>query len=931
MHELVAASRVSMLKRHSVFLFALFLFGAVAAEARVLSYAPVSDRNAVPAVQHRMNRHFLLVEDMTGQPTFWWGPMDLVAQLVLHDSTGQEEPKVVYPTNGGHARIAGSAVRQDEGSAPRLFASVVSGTTAATTYKHLLSRDGGASWIELPLPGNGRLLQEAVPDLGGPHARVRGSQIRIGTSAVPFVVALQVGAETQVWSVRESGAVTHLAKFAGIARLVGSDRSGERVVIALPPAEGGLIPLRVVHVESGASEQPGAVATHLHRLETWLTPSGALYISGLSTGSDAKLWKLESGTIVEIASAPASQASPFLIAVPTADYSGAWILERPPGSPAVLSLHEGSTKTEQWTDITSPEIEAIHASASGTKLLIQVHRPRPQTDRIFIDPALAVWTVGDPAPRQYDELFLNEGPIKGFVHLDVDAMESGAPFIFDSASMTTFVPGGCCLSAGGGGGDVIQEWGVVRASLAQKLILPGVARLPGAYGTSWRTDVLFRNGDDEPLPLTVRYVPQINIGGQSLEGVLTLQPNQVRLMRDALHTMFGVEVGGGVLHLEPPVGRSVQVVSRTYTDSEAGTYGMGLLAIDSNAAAGPRFPLYFSGGIQGEHFRTNFLITDASGRGTGAHIRFHGSEPEKSWHTFEVAAPAGGQRQFNGIGPMFSISGFASGSLVVEPERGTSIATVVVIDNRTNDPTYFPPDLPTSVTRIIPVIGHLDGANDSRYRSDLYLFNPDDRPQTILLRAKAWDSAPGSQESALNLTLLPKESKVIRDVLHTAFGMTGLARLRFSSAPTGESIRVTSRSYTIDDSGATYGLLIPPLNSFQAAAPAETLEILTMGGEGFRTNLALVDLQAWSQSSVHRVQIEIIDAAGKRIDRFEVSVPATGGMQLNDLFRARGLGSPDAAIIRLTPVTGLIGAYATVVDNGTNDPTYMPAVLAATD
>ena len=58
--------------------------------------------------------------------------------------------------------------------------------------------------------------------------------------------------------------------------------------------------------------------------------------------------------------------------------------------------------TEWWTDVSAPEVEAIHPAQSGNKLLIQVHRPRQSVDNLlFKDPALAVWHVGEPAPKSY--------------------------------------------------------------------------------------------------------------------------------------------------------------------------------------------------------------------------------------------------------------------------------------------------------------------------------------------------------------------------------------------------------------------------------------------------------------------------------------------------------------------------------------------------
>ena len=38
------------------------------------------------------------------------------------------------------------------------------------------------------------------------------------------------------------------------------------------------------------------------------------------------------------------------------------------------------------------------------------------------------------------------------------------------------------------------------------------------------------------------------------------------------------------------------------------------------------------------------------------------------------------------------------------------------------------------------MIGHLDGANGSKFRTDVYLFNPTSATRTVTLEAKQWDS-----------------------------------------------------------------------------------------------------------------------------------------------------------------------------------------------
>jgi hypothetical protein len=173
----------------------------------------------------------------------------------------------------------------------------------------------------------------------------------------------------------------------------------------------------------------------------WLTSNGNAYL--VQRGADhRKVYVVNGASVAVIASAP--PASPptsedpvplRVFAIPTRDYDGAWILERAPGQPTTLSRHTPSGGMEtMWSDETGPQVEALIAGASGQTVLLQVHRERESAElaKPFIDPALAVWRIGQPAPRAYDELYLNEEWNKGFVIVDADRIESGDTFVFNS-------------------------------------------------------------------------------------------------------------------------------------------------------------------------------------------------------------------------------------------------------------------------------------------------------------------------------------------------------------------------------------------------------------------------------------------------------------------------------------------------------------------
>ncbi|HYH10127.1 MAG TPA: hypothetical protein VEK11_23975 [Thermoanaerobaculia bacterium] len=890
--------------------------------ARVISYAPYTNREARTGVHERNTRYFVLLEERSVN----FGDAD----VVVYDASGREEPRVVFPspTSGPNGILAVAMHEDDDNVSLVVFVS-------SPRHTAFFSADGGTTWKEVTaLRDKFVLPDEFSIDTGGPWVGGLGQIVRIGDSANPFYFSVY---DQGIWTLDANGNAKRIESPSG-AWLAGQDRAGQRFLYTTLVGQAGPGMLRQVRLmdRNGNSERVADVTPSTHVMG-WITGSGDAYL--VFTRQEGRfLYHWRSNGDLRFVNGPDGIKPPPLttgtvgfsprsfIAVPTHDFNGAWMVQRGPGDPTTLFRHDAAGLEQMWRDVSGPEVEALIAGDSGQTVLVQVHRDRSlQLQRPFIDPALAIWRVGEPAPRTYDELYLNEEANKGFVNLDVDAMAQGAPFVFNSGSMQ-MVEEGPISPPVGGGGDVIQEWGVVRASLKQHLVLPGVARLRGAFDSHWLTDVTMYNPLDEPQAVEVQYVTLGDTMQNRRTTQVTLAANEIRYVPDALKALFNVEDGGGTLHFIPAEG--INVTGRTYNRKGNGTYGFGMQGIDYFNAAGPRFPMTFAGAFPGDHFRTNVLLTDTSGRGSEAMINAYGVSGPMGQSTATISAPAGGTLQMNAVSQPIGLLAREYGGLVVQPTRGLGIPTVVAIDNRTNDPTYFPPDIPATIPRTIPVIGHLDGVNDSRFRSDLYLFNPTMQTRTVVLEATHWTTRQSRQTQ---FTLLPREARVIADALPTLFQMDGLARLRFVSNETGEGVRATSRTYTIEANGATYGSLIPPLNNFQIGTPGDTLEILgASGGAGFRTNIGLVELSPMRNFAPTRVRIRLIDNTGKQLDTFTVEVPNAGGMQINDVFSARGITPPAASLIKVDVLdTGLIGAYATLTDNVTNDTTYLGAQLGA--
>lgn len=894
---------------------------AMPAVARVISYAPYTNRNAIPAFQHRESRYFALLERPADSWWFFgWQSAGGNSEVVVYDAHGLEEPRVVYKTP---ASINAVAMRGN--------------TILVSMYDQVyhwdLSTDGGTTWKRLTeLEGKPITYNDYLVDMGGPYTRGFINAIMIGTDATPFVTSTPEG----VWAIDANGTARKLAELY-YPMLVGRDKEGAHFMVQSRQATNTFYVLDIAgHVNKIEDMDP------FTNIEGWLSPDGSIYVTYIRPeGRFLHVIRNFNKSFIAgpydktpppVGSQPAFYTSQLeFFAVPSYDYRGAWMIQRQTGRETTLLRYTADRgKETMWRDVAGPQVEALHTGSSGTSVLVQVHRPRIQPERLFIDPALAIWRIGEPAPQAYDELFLNEQDTKGFVHLDVEKMAEGAPFVFDSGVNP---PPDIIISPSPigtpGGGDVTQEWGVVRASLKQKLVLPGVSRLRGAFNSFWLTDLVIYNPSSGTQKVKVQYAPITDVTTRitPVSTTLTLNPKELRVVNDALMTLFGLEHGGGGLEFEPE--QSVFVSSRTYTRVGEGTFGFGMQAIDVNTAASPRFPVSFAGAFPGENYRTNVLLTDTSGRGTEARLEGFGNSGPIGLTNVFLATANGGLQQMNSANLALGLRPFDSGALVVRPTRGTAIATVVAIDNRTNDPTWFPPDLPAPLVRTIPVIGHLGGAHGSRFRSDLYFVNPSNQTRQMVLEAKLWnsDAAP----VRVPFTLLPSEARLVPDALKTIFGMEGIARFRYNSDGDTEGVRVTSRTYNIDENGGTYGCLIPPLNNFQSAASGEALEIIGVtAGAKMRANLGLVELATVPNGQPARVRIRIIDHFGQELESINVDVPSAGGMQINDIFGSLGIVPPPAAIIRVEPSSGLIGAYATLTDNVTNDSTFVAAALAAT-
>jgi PKD repeat protein len=225
---------------------------------------------------------------------------------------------------------------------------------------------------------------------------------------------------------------------------------------------------------------------------------------------------------------------------------------------------------------------------------------------------------------------------------------------------------------------------------------------------------------------------------------------------------------------------------------------------------------------------------------------------------------------------------------------------------------------------VVPAAAHVDGFGTSRWRSDLELHNPDATEilcAVDLLKRGAANLAPESVE----LELRPQSSLGVSDVLDTLFEYHGAAALRIRSEPS--SVLVSSRTYN-DAPEGSYGQMVPGLRGYDAIWPFETGRLIQLAhtpgrSAGYRTNIGLVS------DCVEQMEIvvDLYQGTGEMLGSRRAVLAAHDVRQLNDVFApvTSSVVTDGFAILSSPTPRCSFYAYASVVDNQSNDPILVPA------
>lgn len=484
------------------------------------------------------------------------------------------------------------------------------------------------------------------------------------------------------------------------------------------------------------------------------------------------------------------------------------------------------------------------------------------------------------------------------------------------------------------------------------LLIPAVAHADG-INSRFVSDVRITNVSSEAINYLLNFVATQTNGTQSgKQTQITLQPNETKAFNDVVRDWFGAGAAGegglGTLEIRPELrspkglpaaptsgGPSVHLAtvaaSRTYNLTDNGTFGQFIPAIPIAAfigkagAAGAAAFISLQQIAQSSAYRTNLGFVEGSGApvavllnlfdGRGVPLR----QVNLNLQPFE-------HRQIRLDDPtLFPGVSFTDGRLEVRvgSDSGKVTAYASVLDNITSDPLLVFPVQPalTSETRyVVPGVAELNNGA-ANFHTDLRIYNSGTADQTITL---AYSPAGAAPPAPVERTVKAGEVLAIDNTLLTLWNISGSGGAVLVTTPADSSLVLTARTFSRRADGGTFGQFIPAVSPSDAVGIGErALEVIQLEqSAGFRSNLGLVevtgkpvDLEITATTPDSRVAAVI----GQHLEGNEFR-------QLGSIFGQMGFTSAvynGRISVRVVGGEGKVAAYGSVVDNLTQDPTYV--------
>lgn len=348
----------------------------------------------------------------------------------------------------------------------------------------------------------------------------------------------------------------------------------------------------------------------------------------------------------------------------------------------------------------------------------------------------------------------------------------------------------------------------LKGAASQSWILPGAAETTGLFGAQFSSTLYITNNGDAGTVVQIGFIPY---AGKSVPtpANLTVAAGGTIRVDYCLQTLFGLNSDAGTLTLNSSSPLVIWLSTANIADP-AGSFGLALRPLSSTTLLDPGSKgdaIWIS---QDSHYRTNLALLlldpntsvkvsvyDESAQLRGSSVV--SSPTPISWQTSLTSLIGNGE--------------LSLGRAEVEVTSGRAAGYASVVDNVTNDGiAAMVESLATNGSDLLlDGVAHTPGANNTYWRTDVRLFNPNDQDLEISIESLGVAAGNGMISK-----LVPTHSLVeMIDILGLGgFGFLGgsAGALRFHAS---QSFMLAGRTSNTDPQGLRAG----SYSAYQQAVP----------------------------------------------------------------------------------------------------------------
>ena len=467
-------------------------------------------------------------------------------------------------------------------------------------------------------------------------------------------------------------------------------------------------------------------------------------------------------------------------------------------------------------------------------------------------------------------------------------------------------------------GIILITGAPAKAAGQYRRALPGLANTFGANGTRFETTAWITNLGSSAAQIELGFIP--------LSGTAT-PPAQVRILgrgetlrlNNVVLELFGLDGTAGTLTARANQPFDVRAVTANVANPR-GTYGLSLESVSSQntlAAGQAGHAIWLSHGTDSSQgARTNVTVALLTPNAQVTVSVYDASGILRGLQVVSSAAPTTWQA--------------STSQLVTDPEipigrvkfavtAGEAVGYTSIVDNLTGDGFVAQSERAGAgaADLLINGVARTPGANNTRFVSDVRLFNPNETQQTVTIEALGFAGGP----RMISRSLAPNGLLEILDVLgpngfEFPDGVAGALRLR-ASLP----LLAAGRTRNVDPSGSpgtfsTFQRTVAYETGFATPAEPATLTGLnqTSSVPGFRSNVALFGGNRGAAGT-----LRLADRFGAEVTTAPFNLQAGQWLQQRITGWFPSAEIPGDARVDISLASGSVHGYAAVVDNFTGD------------